>query len=121
MAFERLNRVELAHFRECAICRYEENRPHRLHHGADDGMHSLLPGYGGGGPSQEYYRDERYYRNGAYYANRPYSGRGRSYYGNNYNPGNNYYIVNDHNEKGRPPKHKKDNKDKKHKKHHDDG
>jgi hypothetical protein len=24
MAFERLNRVELAHFRECAICRYEE-------------------------------------------------------------------------------------------------
>ena len=50
----------------------------------------------------------------------PYSGRGRSYYGNNYNPGNNYYIVNDHHEKGRPPKHKKDNKDKKHKKHHDD-
>ena len=38
MAFERLNRVGLAHFRECAICRYEENRPHRLHHDADDGM-----------------------------------------------------------------------------------
>ena len=68
----------------------------------------FLPGYGGGGPSQEYYRDERYYGNGAYYANRPYSGRGRSYYGNNYNPGNNYYIVNDHHEKGHHPKHKKD-------------
>jgi hypothetical protein len=35
----------------------------------------FLPSYGGGGPSQEYYRDERYYRNGAYYANRPYSGQ----------------------------------------------
>ena len=80
----------------------------------------FLPGYGGGGPSQEYYRDERYYGNGAYYANRPYSGRGRFYYGNNYNPSNNYYIVNDHHEKGRHPKHKKDKKNKKHKKHHDD-
>ena len=28
----------------------------------------FLTGYGGGGPSQEYYRDERYYGNGAYYA-----------------------------------------------------
>jgi hypothetical protein len=43
MAFERLNRVGLAHFRECAICKYEENRPHSLHHDADDGMHSLSP------------------------------------------------------------------------------
>ena len=49
MAFERLNRVGLAHFRECAICRCEENHPHRLHHDADDECIRFLPGYGGGG------------------------------------------------------------------------
>jgi CBS domain-containing protein len=66
MAFERLNRIRLAHFRECAICRCEENHPHRLHHDADDGCIRFLPGYGGG-RSQEDYRDQRYYRNGGYY------------------------------------------------------
>ena len=82
----------------------------------------FLPGYGGGGPSQEYYRDEPYYGNGGYYANRPYYGRGRSYYGNNYNPDNSYYSVNDHHKKDhhKHKKDKKDKKDKKHKKHHDD-
>ena len=31
------------------MCRYEENRPHRLHHDADDGMHSLSPAMAGVG------------------------------------------------------------------------
>jgi hypothetical protein len=57
----------------------------------------------GAGHRKNNNRDERYYRNGAYYANRSYSGRGRTYYGNNYNPGNNYYIVNDHHEKAVTP------------------
>ena len=64
MAFERLNRVGLAHFRECAICRREEDRPHRLHHEADDGMHSLSPRLWRGGRSEEYYRDLALYRHG---------------------------------------------------------
>ena len=101
MAFERLNRVGLAHFRECAICRCEENRPHRLHHDADDGMHSLSPRLWRGGRSEEYCRDLALYRHGGYYVNVPYYGRGRSYYGNN------CYIVDDQHEKTIPSKHKK--------------
>ena len=45
--------------------------------------------------------------NGDHYANRPFCGRGRSYYGNNDNPGNNHYIVNDHHEKDHHQKHAK--------------
>ena len=80
----------------------------------------FLPGYGGGGPSQEYYREERCSVTAVTTLTGDITSRGRSYYGDNYNPGNNYYRVNDHHEKSHHPKHKKDNKDEKHKKHHDD-